>query len=144
MSLVASDFMRVLSPRMLPPESWLLGSIASTATFCRCSRIRKVPSTSITLLLPARNPSDADANGFAAVGKAVFEDALRQFAVGCARTLDHRDGLCQHGALTLEDSIDVLLRRKRAATVRGLCDQFQRRLRHHAPGANTQCSFLRV
>jgi len=52
-----------LSPRMLPPESWLLGSIASTATFCPCSAfrvlpimrspIRNMPSRSITLLLPA-------------------------------------------------------------------------------------------
>ena len=53
MSLEAREFMRVLSPRMLPPEIWLLGSIASTATFCPNSLIKYVPSTSITLLLPA-------------------------------------------------------------------------------------------
>ena len=35
-SLAASVGMRVLSPSMLPPEIWLLGSIASTATFCSC------------------------------------------------------------------------------------------------------------
>ena len=44
--------MRVLSPRMLPPEIGLEGSTLSTATFSPRSRIRCIPSVSMKVLLP--------------------------------------------------------------------------------------------
>jgi len=62
-----------------------------------------------TALARARNARDANANGIATVGKAVFEDALSQLAVSRARAFDQSDGLRQNGALTFEDAIDVLL-----------------------------------
>jgi hypothetical protein len=43
--------MRVLSPRMLPPVTLLLGSMASTATRLPC-RVSSVPSASMNVLLP--------------------------------------------------------------------------------------------
>jgi len=43
--------MRVLSPRMLPPEIELDGSIASTATRWPCF-VRLVPRASMKVLLP--------------------------------------------------------------------------------------------
>ncbi len=42
---------RVLSPRIEPPETWLVGSIASTATRLPAA-IRRVPSSSMNVDLP--------------------------------------------------------------------------------------------
>ena len=47
-----SSSMRVLSPRMLPLVTVLLGSTASTATLCPRSQSH-VPSASMNVLLPA-------------------------------------------------------------------------------------------
>ena len=49
--LCASRVMRVLSPRMEPPERVEVGSIASTATLCPSST-RFMPSWSIAVDLP--------------------------------------------------------------------------------------------
>ena len=51
-SSTARRSMRVLSPRMLPPEIGLDGSTLSTATLSPRSRIRYMPSASMKVLLP--------------------------------------------------------------------------------------------
>ena len=51
-SSTARRSMRVLSPRMLPPETGLDGSTLSTATFSPRSRIRCMPRASMKVLLP--------------------------------------------------------------------------------------------
>ena len=115
MGLEARAVMRVLSPRMLPPEIWLLGSMARTATLLpefgdeACAQ-----GLNQAALARAGNAGDADADGVAAVGEACFDDALGEFAVSGARAFNEGDGLGEDGAIALQDAFDELLRRKGA------------------------------
>src|ERR1035438_9820610 len=76
--------------------------------------------------------------------KAVFDNLFGHFAMRRARALNQGDGLCQDGPLTAQDATDVLLTRKRPATIRDSRNQVMRRLRRHATGADTQRTLIRV
>ena len=80
--------MRVLSPRMLPPDTGLDGSTLSTATRSPRSRTRCTPSASINVLLPTPGtPVIADAPRPSGVRQHRVEQRRRQRPASSARSL---------------------------------------------------------
>ena len=144
MSLEASELMRVLSPRMLPPESWLLGSIGEHGDLLSVFANQiGAQHFNHAALARAGNAGDADANGVAAMGKAVFDNLLGQLPVSLARALDQRDGLGQNGAVAAQNAIDILLGRADALGPCGTRARLARRLRSSATGPNMQRALIR-
>ena len=108
--------MRVLSPRMLPPETGLEGSTLSTATFSPRSRTMCMPSASMKVLLPgAGHAGDADAQRIAGLGEDALQDLRGQLAVAFQIAFDDRDGARERHPVALEDSFDVGFGRQASA-----------------------------
>ena len=135
--------MRVLSPRMLPPEIGLDGSTLSTATRSPRSRTRCMPSASMKVLLPTPGtPVMPTRRDRPACGKHRVEQRRRGVGVRGALALDERDGAREDRAVAAEHAVDVRRegqsRRRHAARVapsasRICCAQIGMTL----PGPNT-------
>ncbi len=99
---------RVLSPRMLPPEIGLDGSTLRTATASPRSRIRCSPSTSMNVLFPAPGvPVMPTRRDSPVCRQHAVENLLGQFEIGIEVALDHRDGLRQLDAVRIQNAVDV-------------------------------------
>ena len=105
----ASQGMRVLSPRMLPPPRWLLGSTASTASFSPFASTKWRPRASMNVLLPTPGtPVMPTRRLRAGVGHTLqVQYLLGQGLVGGQGTFDQRDGAAQHGAGAGHDAGNV-------------------------------------
>ena len=87
----ASRCMRVLSPRIEPPERRLEGSTASTATWWPCS-IRWAPSASMKVDLPAPGvPEMPSRTALPVAGSSRLEQRLRLLLVIGPARFDQRD-----------------------------------------------------
>ena len=107
--------MRVLSPRMLPPEIGLDGIhaqhrdvLAALADQVHAQRVDE------GALADARHARDADAQRIAGVRQHGVQQARREFAVRRQVALDQRDGAGEHHAVAGQDAVDVALQRQRA------------------------------
>jgi hypothetical protein len=114
-SLLASRSMRVLSPRMLPPERSLLGSTASTDAAPLADQKISQHLDEGALARPG-DAGDADANGIARPGQAGIDDLLGQFGVFAARAFNQRDGAGEHDAIAAHNAFDALGKGQAAAT----------------------------
>jgi hypothetical protein len=101
--------MRVLSPRMEPPDSDDDGSMASTASFLPCS-ISQTPSASMKVDLPAPGTPEMPTR----IARPVLRQQGIQHLLGAllvipARRLDQRDRLGQRAALAGQHAVDQRL-----------------------------------
>jgi len=105
--------MRVLSPRMLPPEMGLDGSTLRTAT--RSPALAdQVHAESVDegALADARHAGDADAPRFAGGGQNRIEHPRRQFAIGWEIAFHHRDGARENDAVAAQNALRVAFERQ--------------------------------
>ena len=113
-SSTASRSMRVLSPRMLPPEIGLDGSTLSTATFSPRSRIRCMPSASMKVLLPTPGtPVMPTRRDWPVCGSSASSRRAASSPSDGQIAFDQRDGAGQDHAVPAQHPFDVALQRKR-------------------------------
>ena len=91
--------MRVLSPRIEPPETLDDGSIASTATRWPCVDQEQAERFDEGRLADAGDAGDAQAHRVAGVGEKRVEQGVGSMAVVGAGGFEERDGLGDGAAL---------------------------------------------
>ena len=124
--------MRVLSPRMLPRVTGLLGSTASTAT--RWPALEQVEPERFDerALAHAGRAGDADAQRAARVRHQRVEDLLAALGVIGARALEQRDRARDRAAVARAD---------RCANVRSGLLRFAHRLRARTTWSTSRAAF---
>ena len=130
-SYCASVSMRVLSPRMLPPEIWLLGIdrqnrhlLAAIPRQVRAERFDACCSC------PRPGSGNAEPNRVSRTRQAIFNNVLRQFGVPRPRAFNQCDRLAEHRTVAAQHALDVLIARQPPASPpRCLLDQVARRFR---------------